>query len=276
MHPTLLKLGPLHLKAYGLMLAISFILGIYFACYRARKRDVDCQDIMDLAVWILVAAIAGSRFYYVITHWNEFSGNLLSIVNPFQNGELVGIAGLSMQGGVILAIIVAIGYMKYRKYDVWKVADIYAPSFMLGMAITRVGCHLNGCCWGKACDLPWGVVFPPESAAGWVMRGIALHPTQLYSSLAGAALFGLILFAERFKKFDGYTFWLTMGVYSLFRFGIDFVRYYETQMKVFQIGSVTIINNQIISLIGVAIAIGFGVYLKRRASGEEVLNKDTE
>jgi phosphatidylglycerol---prolipoprotein diacylglyceryl transferase len=269
MHPTILKLGPLYIKAYGLMLAISFVLGIWLATARGKKYNISSQQIMDLSIWVLVAAIVGSRFYYVVTHWPEFSGNLIGIISPVQNGEVVGIAGLSMQGGVILSLVVGYAYMRIKKLDVWLTMDVMAPSFLLGMAITRIGCFFNGCCFGKPTTSCLGVVFPPDSAAGWFLPGLHLHPTQLYSSLAGFAMLGLVLFLERYKKFAGFTFLLVMLLDFIFRFCIDFVRFYEKEMTVFTIGGIKIINNQLISLAFIIFSISFLVYLNHKRKHEK-------
>jgi phosphatidylglycerol:prolipoprotein diacylglycerol transferase len=165
---------------------------------------------------------------------------------------------------VILAVLTGFVYLHWKKLPLWPMLDACAPSFLLGMAITRIGCFLNGCCFGKPTALACGVVFPPDSAAGWFLPHLHLHPTQLYSSLAGLVMLGLVLFLERFKKFDGYTFLLVMLLDFIFRFCIDFVRYYETQMTVFTIGGVPIINNQLISLTIVVICAGLLVYLNEK------------
>ena len=105
MYPEPLRfIGITFIRSYGLLLALSFLLGVYFSMKRARNQGVDPNMVVDLSFIVLLSSIIGSRFFYVIYHLEEFSDNLLDIINPFQSGY-VGIAGLSMMGGVILAIV---------------------------------------------------------------------------------------------------------------------------------------------------------------------------
>jgi len=206
-HTTLVRIGPLAIRSYGLMLALSFLLGILFARSRAKKAGVDFQRIMDLTVIVIVASVIGARGLYVVFHLKEFSSNPLDIINPFQGGGDVGIQGLTMYGGVILSILLSLWFLKRHGLPVWKVADVVAPCIALGIFLTRIGCFLNGCCFGTPCDLPWCVVFPAESAAGYFFPDTHIHPTQLYSSLYGLVILGLLLLSERRVQFDGFTFW---------------------------------------------------------------------
>ena len=104
MHPVLFKIGSFELRSYGVALAISVLLGILISMRRAQRFDIKSEVILDFAVVIMFASIVGSRLWYVVYHLNEFRGHWFNIINPFQNGT-IGIAGLSMVGGVVLAII---------------------------------------------------------------------------------------------------------------------------------------------------------------------------
>jgi phosphatidylglycerol:prolipoprotein diacylglycerol transferase len=232
MHHTLIQIGPLALRSYGLMLAISFLLGIWLVQRRGERIGLDFQKTIDLVVVIIIASIIGSRALYVVFHLDEFSAHPLDIINPFQSSGEVGIQGLSMDGGVILSIIVSLWFLRRHRLPVWKVADVVAPSIALGVSLTRIGCFLNGCCFGKPGDLPWCVVFPSDTAAGWYFSGIAVHPTQLYASLYGLLIFMLLLIVERHKMFDGFLFWFFIAIYSVCRFAFDFVRFYEAEQVI--------------------------------------------
>ena len=120
-------------------------------------------------------------------------------------------------------------------------ADIVAPSIALGLAFTRVGCFLSGCCFGKPTTLPWGVTFPADCPAGAVSsleaaaRGVdhlALHPTQLYASAYGLVIFVLVLAVERHLHRRGATFGALLVLYGIARFTVDFFRYYEANARV--------------------------------------------
>ena len=246
MHTTLIEIGPFAIRSYGLMLALSFLFGILIARWRARKAGLDFQKIMDLTVLVIIASILGSRALYVAFHFNEFSSNLLDIINPFQSSGEIGIQGLTMYGGVVLSILVGYWFLRRHRLHTWKVADVIAPSIAFGIFLTRIGCFLNGCCFGKRGDAPWCLVFPPDSAAGYYFPDLPIHPTQLYSSCYGLIIFAALLFLERFKKFDGYTFWLFILLYAVARFSIDFVRYYEEAM-ILSLGNVSISVNHVVS-----------------------------
>lgn len=267
MHPVILKLGPVAIHGYGLMLAVSFLVGIYLAARRAKKAGIDPEQIMNLSLYIIVSSVVGARLFYVIFHWEEYAGNLWALVSPIQEGRVVGIFGLVLYGGVILATLVGMAYILRRRLPLWRVADVVAPSIALGVFFTRLGCFLNGCCFGVPSDSPWAVVFPLASPAGSTFPGLPLHPTQLYSSLYGLAIFGMLLGLERFKRFDGFTFWLFIMLYALARFLVDFVRYYEPSMTV--LGGLSV--NQAISIVLFAMggAVLVTLWQKQRTKGSE-------
>ena len=248
MHSKLFQIGPLEIHSYGLMLAISFLIGIYFSMYRARKQGIDPNKIIDLSVVIVISAIFGARFLYVIFHLEEFKGHWLDTINPFQSSGQIGIAGLTMLGGFVAAVIFGLLYLKIKKLPRLKIADIVMPAIGLGIFVTRIGCFLNGCCYGIPTDVPWAMVFPSDCPAGAQYVGQAIHPTQLYSSLYGLIIFGLLLFLERYKKFDGFLLYLFFILYGISRFTVDFFRYYENSMVLFQLGDFSISVNQGISI----------------------------
>lgn len=254
MHPILLDLGKLQIRSYGFMLALSFLIGIWFAGGRAKRAGVDPQKILDLSVIIILAAVVGSRLLYVLFHLEQYS-NPLDIFALWQGGA-------TFYGGFILAVAASYFWVVKNGIPFLKVADIMAPSIALGLVFTRVGCFLSGCCYGLPTDAAWGVVFPPDSPAGAAAiavaheRGvdhIALHPAQLYSSLKGLTIFvALLVLQPRLKK-TGATFGLLLVLYGIGRFIIDFFRYYESNARVLA----GLSFNQVISIVLVAL----GLYL---------------
>jgi phosphatidylglycerol---prolipoprotein diacylglyceryl transferase len=166
MHPILVQIGVFPLYSYGLLLALSFILALYLTLKRADKAGIPRPVINDLALWVLAGGIIGCRLAYVIVNYkDEFQGRLLNIINPLQNG-VFGIGGMNLIGGLILATLLGMAFIRWKKYSPLLAADLVMPTVALGIGITRIGCFLNGCCWGKPTGLPWGVTFPPESPAG--------------------------------------------------------------------------------------------------------------
>jgi phosphatidylglycerol:prolipoprotein diacylglycerol transferase len=180
------------------MLAMSFLVGIYVAAWRAKRYGVRPQLILDLSVYIILAAVVGSRFLYVLFHLDDYS-------SPLQFFALWE-GGATFYGGLLLAIVASAAFARHKNLSFLRFADIIAPSIALGMALARVGCFLSGCCYGKPTDAPWGVVFPPSCPAGESAATTAfslgvdvvhLHPTQLYSLLYGLIIFAVLLLAQK-------------------------------------------------------------------------------
>ena len=262
MHPVLFKIGAFELRNYGLMLALSFVLGVWFTAYRAKKQNIKTGIVFDLSLIIIVTSIVGARFMYVIFHIDEFRGRWLDTINPVQSSGEIGLSGMTVIGGFVLAVICSLLYLSLKKQPVLKIADLFAPSVALGIFITRIGCYLNGCCYGKTCAPALGVVFPSNSPAGVVFSQQPIIPTQLYSSLYGMLIFFILILAEKkFRRFDGFSFFLLFTLYGIARFIIDFFRYYEHSMVLINIGTVSFSVNQGISLL-LATLFG-GLFLQR-------------
>ncbi len=225
MLPVLIRIGNFQLYSYGVMLFISFVLGIMIVEHRAKRFGVEPKRITDLALWVLLAVVVGSRLFYVAFHWDEFRNDLLGIIRFWGNPP--GLSGLMFYGGFLGAFIAGLVFVWLNRLPLLKMLDAVAPALVLGEGFTRIGCFLNGCCFGKPTTCPLGMVFPAGSAAGAQFPNQTIHPTQLYSSLAGFVLFGVALLLERRRLKPGVLFSIILLLYSLFRFGIDFVRYYE-------------------------------------------------
>lgn len=227
MHPTLLEFGRFSLHSYGVMLALSFLLGIYLASCRARKRGVEVQYVLDLSVYIILAAVIGSRMAYIVFHLSDYR-NVLDMIAIWQGGA-------TLYGGLLLSVAVSYYFSLKRKINFWLLADIMSPSIALGMVFTRIGCFLSGCCFGSPTSVPWGVIFPPTSPAGIYARSftgeaVALHPAQLYSSLASLIIvLALLTIEKRFHK-QGGVFGAFLVLYGIDRFTVDFFRFYESNM----------------------------------------------
>jgi phosphatidylglycerol:prolipoprotein diacylglycerol transferase len=236
-HPILLELGILKIYSYGFMLALSFLVGIVLAARRARGRDVDPEIIYDLSIILVLGAVIGSRGLYILTHRENFK-SIIDMIAIWQGGA-------TYYGGLLLAVAGAIVFLRRKSVSFFKVADIIAPSIAAGVFITRMGCFLSGCCFGNPTSCPTGVVFPAGSPAGHYHPGIAIHPTQIYSSIYGLLIFLLLILLDRKKHFDGFLFsWLCI-LYGIARFIVDYFRFYEDSAMV----GGTLTNNQVISIV---------------------------
>lgn len=227
------------------MLALSFLLGIWIASVRAKRAGLDPTVIADVGFWVILSAIVGARTYYVLLHFDEFQGDLISIVNPFHGGA-VGIGGLVMYGGFIGAILASILYFSINKRPFLPYADASAPSVALGVALTRIGCFLNGCCYGSGVA-HGGISFPMSSAAGLYQHEIhaaGLYPSQLYESAGGLLIVIALLLIGKKMPYRGFLFYSLGLLYSVLRFIVDFSRFYGTNER---LGGLS--HNQIVCII---------------------------
>ena len=230
------------------MLSLSFLFGIYLSMHRAEKRGVNKDAIMDLTIVIVLCAIVGARLLYVLTHIGEFDRHWVDVINPVQSDGTVGIGGLSMLGGVVLSLAGIFVFSRLKKIPILVLGDIIAPAFALGIALTRIGCFMVGCCFGQVCNVPWGVVFPegsiPDSIPG--LSGQPIHPTQLYSSFYGWVIFAALLLLDRKRRSNGFVLGVFFIMYGVARFSVDFVRFYNDSL--FNAFGYTWTINQAISL----------------------------
>lgn len=230
MHPEIIKIGPVVIRAYGIMLFISFLAGLFYVRLRAKTKNISKEFVTNLAFLVIFCGIIGARLFYVLYHLSEFSGHWLNTINPFGSGGTIGIAGLNLYGGLVTAIGAGVLYIWLKKVPFWPTMDLFAPPLAIGTFFTRIGCFLNGCCFGQTCSLPWGVHFPQGSIPYAIFGNQAIHPTQLYMSLYGLIMFIILLLMERRKHFPGMIFAVWLIMESAFRFLIEFVRYYEKAM----------------------------------------------
>ncbi|MBI4379494.1 MAG: prolipoprotein diacylglyceryl transferase [Nitrospinae bacterium] len=215
MYPILFKIGSLTVYTYGVLISSAFLVGLILAVIEAKREGEDPQKIMDLSVYILISAIAGSRLLYIMISYKEYVSDPLRILKIWEGG-------LVFYGGFLMAIAVVIVYLRKHNMNVWKVGDILAPSVAIGQGIGRLGCFFAGCCYGKATNVPWGVIFTdPNTLAP---MGIRLHPAQLYDSANGFIIFTVLVVLRRFKKFDGQLFWTYTLLYAIGRFIVEIFR----------------------------------------------------
>jgi len=259
MHPDIFDIGFLHFRFYGLALTLSFIIGTHIAARRARKMKISEEFMVWLAVVSLVLAVVGSRTHYVLTHLNEFRGDFAGVF-------MIWSGGLSMYGGVIAAVLGGIAFTRFKGYPVWKVTDAVAPSLALGEAITRIGCFMNGCCFGSPTCAPWGVVFPYDSFATQAFGAmIRVHPSQIYLSGLAVAVFLFLLWFDKRKSYGGQLFWLCLVLLAVARALVDFTRYYSGADYLGHLGPLRFNNNQLIALVFVVVSIVMMRILRARA-----------
>ena len=197
------------------MMACAFLAGLWTATRRARLVNVSGDIIADVTLWLMAGGILGARIVYVTTYWKqEFAGQPFSEVFMIQHG------GLVYYGGLIGSTVAGIIYLAWKKLPLWKIADILAPSIALGSVFGRIGCLLNGCCYGRACDLPWAIHFPNDHET----HGAAVHPTEISDALFNLVLYVFLAWLFRRKKFDGQIFATYLIIYAIFRSIAEYFR----------------------------------------------------
>lgn len=213
MHPIAFKLGNITVHWYGILLALGFVAGLWTATRRAPRDGIKPEKISDAVIWIMIGSILGARALYVVTYWRDaFAGQ------PWWEVFMIHRGGLVYYGGLIGASLATILYSRLQKLPLWKVADIFAPSVALGYVFGRIGCLMNGCCYGRECSLPWAIKFPPGSKPdSGPPAGVPLHPTQIYDSLLNLALYVGLAWLYRRKKFDGQVFAVYLMCYAVTR-----------------------------------------------------------
>ncbi len=188
MHPTLFNLGPIPIRAYGLMMMLGFLAAVHLAAKRARKDGADEDVVVNLGLLSLITGIVGARVFYVLHHLSQF----LATDNPIFSMINLTSGGLEFYGGFLTAVAVVIIYMSIKKKSMRWYLDILAPSIMIGLAFGRVGCFLNGCCWGAPTKLPVAVQFPYGSLAfdhQWQKTHEVAVPAELILSTSGGSPF---------------------------------------------------------------------------------------
>lgn len=253
MHPILLDVGGWPVYSYGVLLALAYVAALQFAVVRARHAGVDAGRVMDIGIYLIIAALLGAKLTLFLLDIRYF------IERPQEVASLFRAAGV-FYGGLIAAV--AVGLWLSRRYGLpmWTTADLFAPGIALGHVIGRFGCFLAGCCYGKPTSLPWGVTFthPAAAANSQTPLNIPLHPTQLYDAGAELLILIVLLWTERRgHRFAGRTFWLYILLYAVSRFVVELFRGDDRGMWL------GVSTSQLVSLIAAPLAIAMLLRLRR-------------
>jgi len=252
MHPVLIDFGKFNIYSYGVFICIGFLIGLTFAQKEAKRCNYPPNSISDLAFYLLIGAIIGSRLLYVIENFEYYSKSPLEIVMIWQGG-------LVFFGGLILDIFICVIYLWKHRLPLWETLDIISPSIAIGQGFGRIGCFFAGCCYGKVTTLPWGVTF--NNPLSLAPQGMNLHPTQLYSSFLNFVIFFFLLFFQRKKKrFPGQIacFYIILSCISRF-----IIENFRGDRRVYIIPDI-LSEGQLISLILILISLCLMIYLKNR------------
>ncbi len=217
MYPVLFKFGNISVYSYGLMLSLAFLAAIYTAVRRARIININSQVILDLGLVVILSGIIGARIFFILLNLDFYINNPVQIIRLDKGG-------LAVFGGVLFSMVTVSVFCRVRKINVWDIADVIAPSIALGQAIGRIGCFLNGCCWGVPTNLPCGVIFRHREIMPEEFHCIPLHPVQLYNSFLNLLIFFILtrIFSKRRSKGEVFAFYLIL--HPFMRFWTEFLR----------------------------------------------------
>jgi phosphatidylglycerol:prolipoprotein diacylglycerol transferase len=252
--PFLGALGPLTIYTYGVLLAAAYLLGLQLAMVRARRRGLDQTRVLDLGIYIIISALIGAKLLLLVTDFRSFASNPRALLDLARSGGV-------FYGGLILAVVGALWYIRRIGLPLWTTCDVFAPGIALGHVVGRFGCFFAGCCYGKPTTVPWAITFTNPYAAANVGTplNIPLHPTQLYEAGAEALILILLLATEsRGKRFAGRTFWLYMLLYAISRYIIEMFRG-DPRGTILAFST-----SQFISILLAPLAIAMLIYLGRR------------
>lgn len=260
MYPELFRIGSFPINTYGVFLALAFLSAILITVKLAERDGLPREKIYDLSLWMLLAALVGSKLLMLVVE-PQYRENPLELFSL----DFLRSGGV-FYGGLIGAMLAGYLLMKRFKLPWWKTADACAPGIALGNFFGRQGCFAAGCCWGTPTSLPWGVQFTDlaHQITG-VPTGVRLHPTQLYESFAMLIVFGLLLWLHKRRRFSGQVILTYALLYSLIRFAIEFVRD-NRRSEILGLTSLTGLSTQQLISIVIALAAVVLLVIRRRKS----------
>jgi phosphatidylglycerol:prolipoprotein diacylglycerol transferase len=229
MHPILFQIGRFPVRAYGTLIVAGFLVALWRAMRRCRQtmateppdsaRRINPDSIFDLGIPALLFGLVGARIVFALLNWSSYAQHPVEILKIWSGG-------LALHGGLLFGLLYMIGFCRIKKLPVYAVGDISAVSWSIGYAIARIGCLLNGCCYGGACSLPWAVRFPDERFPNSTPPVLTppSHPTQLYGTAFNLVFFAILCWWEKQRRPDGELMYAYIGMYGLYRFVVEYFR----------------------------------------------------
>ena len=224
MLPKLFTIGDFFLPTYGVLVAIGFLAGLWITIRLARKANLPEEKITNLVIYCALAGLAGAKLFMFFFGWRIYWNN---------PGEIFTMSTLRAagvyQGGFLVALLVAVQYIRHSGLPLLRTCDLFAPGIAIAHAIGRLGCLAAGCCWGRETHVPWAIVFKNNDARE--MSGtplmVPLHPAQIYECIANLAIFAFLYRRIQKKHASGEIFGWYLVLYSTARFIIEFYRNHE-------------------------------------------------
>jgi phosphatidylglycerol:prolipoprotein diacylglycerol transferase len=233
--PMIAEPAGVPVRGYGVMLLVAATCGTWLSIVRARRHGIDADTILGLATQVFIWGIVGARLFYVIQYHDRFFGAGKPVMQTLLDVVNIAGGGLVVFGSLPTAAIAAWLFARRHKLDILTLADTIAPGMLVGLAIGRVGCFLNGCCYGGPCDLPWAVTFPAgtevaikfpaeSGGAGLEAGSVPVHPAQLYAAIDAGLLAWLAVAWTPFARRTGEVFALVLTLHPISRMLLEAIR----------------------------------------------------
>ncbi len=223
MHPIFFSIGSFTVRFYGVMAALGFLVAMLLVRVNRRYANLTADQAVNMVMFCMISGVIGARIFYVIQNWHYYRTHMFSMVRIDQGG-------LVFYGGFILAVLVLISYARRIKADWVRVCDVFTPALAFAHALGRIGCFLNGCCFGKPAEgCFWAVVYPAGSEPFRRYGALPLHPVQLYEAGLNILLGLLLWFLLRHTR-RGVTMSVYVLAYGLLRFLDEFFRGDHTRL----------------------------------------------
>ena len=212
--PVAFTIGSIEVRWYGIFIALTILTIVLWTVWQVKKgAGVSYDTVFTAALVGVPSALVLSRLLHVVDNWEYYGRHM---------GEIIGGGGLTAYGAILGAAIGVWIYSRFSKLNFGYFADTVAPGIILAQAIGRVGCTINGCCYGLETFLPWSIVYThPDS---FCPLGVSTHPTTVYEIFWNLLVFGVLLRLKGHLKPDGSLFLLYLSLYSVYRLGTDFLR----------------------------------------------------
>jgi phosphatidylglycerol:prolipoprotein diacylglycerol transferase len=229
MHPVLFELPAWNIKihAYGVLILLACAGALWIAAFKAKQGKINVNSVYELAVWLYLGGVIGARTLFVVFH-AETINSPVDLLRSWQGGNV-------FYGCIIGGLIGSLIYWRRNPFPFWPMADVAALALGVGITLGRVGCFLNGCCYGSVSDRPWAIRFPQGSHA-WIAQieagilppaatsSLSVHPTQLYAAVSGFLILAFLLVFFPFRRRDGEVMGLLMILYPLTRWPMESLR----------------------------------------------------
>ena len=268
-NPVALDLGFISVHWYGIMYILALLTALWFAKWIVKRDNMPISEAMldNYFIWIEIGIILGARIWYILFYdpnTSYYLSHPWQIFNPFQNGEFVGIRGMSYHGAVVGAAIAS--YLFSRKHPgvIYKILDVVALAVPVGFVFGRIGNFLNQELVGRVTDVPWGIYVQDPISHQFFLR----HPSQLYEGfLEGIVIAILIYLYRNHRKFDGALVGIYGVMYGTARFIVEFWREADVQLGYYD-GWITM--GQIQSLVMIILSIAIYLFFKKHSTKRDV------